>query len=42
MVKVDVASMAHGLETRSPLLDHELLEWAAALPDTRSKWRAAR
>ena len=32
MVKVDVASMAHGLETRSPLLDHVLLEWAAALP----------
>jgi asparagine synthase (glutamine-hydrolysing) len=32
MVKVDVASMAHGLETRSPLLDHVLLEWAARLP----------
>jgi asparagine synthase (glutamine-hydrolysing) len=32
MVKVDVASMAHGLETRSPLLDHRLLEWAARLP----------
>ncbi|HEY1301763.1 MAG TPA: asparagine synthase (glutamine-hydrolyzing) [Stellaceae bacterium] len=32
MVKVDVASMAHGLEARSPLLDHVLLEWAAALP----------
>ena len=32
MVKVDVASMAHGLETRSPLLDHILLEWAAAIP----------
>jgi asparagine synthase (glutamine-hydrolysing) len=24
--------MAHGLETRSPLLDHVLLEWAARLP----------
>src|SRR5271168_2961033 len=36
MVKVDVASMAHGLETRSPLLDHVLLEWAAGIPaDTR-------
>jgi asparagine synthase (glutamine-hydrolysing) len=34
MVKVDVASMAHGLEARAPLLDHELMEWAAALPDT--------
>jgi asparagine synthase (glutamine-hydrolysing) len=33
MVKVDVAGMAHGLEARSPLLDHELVEWAAALPD---------
>ncbi|MBV9828617.1 MAG: asparagine synthase (glutamine-hydrolyzing) [Alphaproteobacteria bacterium] len=32
MVKVDVASMAHGLETRSPLLDHILLEWAAGIP----------
>jgi asparagine synthase (glutamine-hydrolysing) len=32
MVKVDVASMAHGLETRSPLLDHVLLEWAANIP----------
>ena len=32
MVKVDVASMAHGLETRSPLLDHVLLEWAATIP----------
>ncbi len=32
LVKVDVASMAHGLEARSPLLDHELLEWAARIP----------
>jgi asparagine synthase (glutamine-hydrolysing) len=32
MVKVDVASMAHGLETRAPLLDHVLLEWAAGIP----------
>jgi asparagine synthase (glutamine-hydrolysing) len=32
LVKVDVACMAHGLEARSPLLDHPLLEWAAALP----------
>ena len=32
MVKVDVASMAHGLEARSPLLDHVLIEWAAQLP----------
>jgi asparagine synthase (glutamine-hydrolysing) len=33
MVKVDVASMAHGLEARSPLLDHVLLEWAVAIPE---------
>ena len=33
MVKVDVASMAHGLEARSPFLDHVLMEWAARLPD---------
>ncbi len=33
MVKVDVAGMAHGLEARSPLLDHEMMEWAATLPD---------
>jgi asparagine synthase (glutamine-hydrolysing) len=33
MVKVDVAGMAHGLEARSPLLDHVLMEWAAALPE---------
>jgi asparagine synthase (glutamine-hydrolysing) len=32
MVKVDVASMAHGLEARSPLLDHVLMEWAAEIP----------
>ena len=34
MVKVDAAAMAHGLETRAPLLDHELVEWATALPPT--------
>jgi len=33
MVKVDVASMAHGLEARSPLLDHVFLEWAATIPE---------
>jgi asparagine synthase (glutamine-hydrolysing) len=34
MVKVDVASMAHGLESRSPLLDHVFMEWAMSIPDT--------
>ena len=33
VVKVDVAGIAHGLECRSPLLDHVLIEWAASLPD---------
>ncbi|MDR1936641.1 MAG: amidotransferase 1, exosortase A system-associated [Candidatus Accumulibacter sp.] len=30
--KVDRASMAHALEVRGPLLDHELAEWLATLP----------
>ena len=43
LVKVDRASMAHGLECRSPFLDHELVDFAAGLPPewkidgTRSK-----
>ncbi len=32
LVKVDRASMANGLEVRSPLLDHDLFQWAASLP----------
>jgi asparagine synthase (glutamine-hydrolysing) len=31
-VKVDIATMAHGLEGRSPMLDHEFMEFAASLP----------
>jgi len=33
MPKVDVATMAHGLEARSPLLDQDVLEFALGLPD---------
>ena len=32
IAKIDIATMAHALEARSPLLDHEVLELAAALP----------
>jgi asparagine synthase (glutamine-hydrolysing) len=32
MVKTDIASMAHGLEVRCPLLDHTLMEFAATIP----------
>lgn len=38
MVKVDRASMAHGLECRSPLLDQELVEFASRLPP---EWKIA-
>jgi asparagine synthase (glutamine-hydrolysing) len=32
MTKVDIASMAHGLECRCPLLDHRVVDLAAAMP----------
>ena len=32
IAKVDIATMAHALEARSPLLDHELMELAASIP----------
>ena len=44
LVKMDIATMAHSLEARSPLLDPEVMEFAAALPPRlklrglRKKW----
>ena len=32
--KVDRASMAHSLEVREPLMDHQLIEWLATLPSS--------
>ena len=33
LLKADIASMAHSLELRSPLLDHSVLELGVSLPD---------
>ena len=41
MTKVDIASMAHGLEVRAPFLDYRLVELAASLP-SRLKLRRGR
>jgi asparagine synthase (glutamine-hydrolysing) len=44
LVKVDRASMAHSLEVRAPLLDYNLVDWAATLDPglklhgTEGKW----
>lgn len=39
LTKVDIASMASGLECRSPFLDHELVEFALSLP---TAWKIRR
>ncbi|MGF1678644.1 MAG: asparagine synthase (glutamine-hydrolyzing) [Candidatus Methylacidiphilales bacterium] len=36
LVKMDIASMAHGLEVRAPFLDVALVRWCASLP---SEWK---
>ena len=38
LVKADLATMANSLEVRSPLLDHDVIEWANTLP---SKFKVA-
>jgi len=40
LVKLDIASMAHGLEARCPFLDRDLLEYAASLPGRLKLGRA--
>jgi asparagine synthase (glutamine-hydrolysing) len=37
MTKVDVASMAHGLEVRCPLVDHKLTEFVATIPSNMKR-----
>lgn len=41
LFKIDIATMNHGLEARSPFLDHHLVEFAAKLPGhlKLNRWR---
>jgi len=41
LTKVDIASMAHGLEVRQPMLDYRVVELAASLP-VKMKFRGQR
>lgn len=41
MTKVDIASMAHGLECRQPFLDHRVVELAARMPLARKLSRGS-
>lgn len=38
LVKMDIASMAHSLETRAPFLNHEMVEFAARIPPHQRIW----
>ena len=44
LTKVDIASMAHSLEVRCPIVDHEVMQFAASLPGSlkirglKTKW----
>ncbi len=43
LVKVDIATMAHGLEGRSPFLDPDVMEFCASLPsDLKVRGRAGK
>ncbi len=49
LTKVDVASMMHGLEVRTPMADHKVMEFAATIPahfnigrDERGEWQGKR
>ena len=42
LTKVDIASMAHSLEVRSPFMDHRVVEFAATLPWSHKQRRGAR
>jgi asparagine synthase (glutamine-hydrolysing) len=42
LVKMDIATMAYSLEARSPLLDHELMQFAASLPPSLKLRRTQR
>lgn len=35
LVKIDRASMMHGLEARSPMMDYEFVEWTAGVPSNQ-------
>lgn len=42
LVKVDRMSMAHSIETRAPLLDHHLIEFAQTIPSSLKLRRTSR